>query len=83
MKQSPSLNAYACTGIEDITFTQTLWNTNFRYRIHNSPPLFHVLKEINSDQTPPQHLFPFYIIHPSKERLLGPVLLAHLTHMHF
>jgi hypothetical protein len=45
------------------------WNTKFHYRIHNSLPQFHVLKDTNPVPTLPRYLFIFNIIQlSSKER---------------
>jgi len=69
MKYNPPSKAYFDTGIQDVTVTVTFWNTKFHYRIHNSLPQFHVLKETNLIPMLPRYLFILNTIQlSSKER---------------
>jgi hypothetical protein len=54
MELSPSREAASCPATEK--FADILWNPDVHYRDHNSPPLVHILSQINRAHTTQYYL---------------------------
>jgi hypothetical protein len=64
MKLSPSGDAASCAATQE--FPNILWNLKVHYRVHKSPPLARILRQINLVHTASSYLsnIHFNIIHP-------------------
>jgi hypothetical protein len=63
MELSPSWEAGSRWATQE--FTNILWNAKVHYRIHNSPPMFPTLGQINPLHTIPSYLSKIHFnIHP-------------------
>jgi hypothetical protein len=58
MQQSNSQEAYGFSSTQEMFFI--LWNTNFHYRVHNSPAITPILSQINKCHTRPAYLSKTY-----------------------